>query len=474
MMGRVAGRAPARRFGDAAGRYERHAPLQREVAGELAARIARLPLPPRPRILEIGCGTGFLAEALACRLGPARWTLTDIAPDMLEAARRRLALPGACRFLTTDGEFPEPGLGEFDLICSSMAMQWFGDLDAGLARLAGLLAEGGWMAVATLADGTFAEWRTAHARHGLAAGVRDYPRPADIGAALPGLRRSMHAERRVQRQRDGMAFLRGLRAIGADAPAAGRRPLSPALLKRVLHSFDTQGASVTYHLAYGTWNKGKAPRGVFVSGTDTGIGKTLVSAVLARAWQADYWKPLQTGVAVEPGDSGTVADLAGLPPERIHAPHAVLQAPLSPWAAAHEEGAVLRLGDIVPPATAAPLVVEGAGGLLVPIDDESTMIDLIAGLGLPVVLVARSTLGTLNHTLLSLEALRARGIPVAGVVMSGEPSAGNRLGIERFGKVRVLAEIPRLASVDADVVAELARGVEPLERVLEGACAGRA
>ena len=230
---------------------------------------------------------------------------------------------------------------------------------------------------------------------------------------------------------------------------------------------------MTYHLAYGTWNKGETPRGVFVTGTDTGIGKTLVSAVLARAWQADYWKPLQTGVATEPDDTGTVARLADLAPERIHAPHMVLQAPLSPWAAAREEGAALDAADIALPITRAPLVVEGAGGLLVPIDDRATMIDLIARLGLPVVLVARSTLGTLNHTLLSLEALRARGILVAGVVMSGELSAGNRLGIEQFGKVRVLAEIPHLPAVDADAVEALARGIEPLERVLEAAAAAR-
>ena len=204
MTGRVHGRAVARRFGDAAGRYERHAGLQREVAEELAARIARLPLPDRPRILEIGCGTGFLAEALARRLGPAQWTLTDVSPAMLETARQRLALPGTCRFLAMDGEHPDAGLGEFDLICSSMAVQWFGDLDAGLARLGGLLAEGGWMAVATLADGTFSEWRAVHANHGVDAAVRDYPRPADIGVALPGLRRVMQAERRVQPHRDGI------------------------------------------------------------------------------------------------------------------------------------------------------------------------------------------------------------------------------------------------------------------------------
>ncbi|OVZ60830.1 dethiobiotin synthase [Pigmentiphaga sp. NML080357] len=461
--------AIARRFDAAAGRYASHAALQREVAEELATRIARLSLPPRPRILEIGCGTGFLSAALARRLGPAQWTLTDISPQMLETARRELVLPGESRFRVMDGEFPDMGLGRFDLVCSSMAVQWFGDLDAGLARMGRLLDEGGWMAVATLAADTFVEWRAAHAQHGLDAAVRTYPQPGRIGVSLPGLRRSMASELRVQRHRDGIEFLRGLKAIGADAPAPGHRPLPPAALKRILGTFDRQGASVTYHVAYGTWNKGATPRGVFVTGTDTGIGKTLVSAVLARAWNADYWKPLQTGVATEPDDTGTVATLAGLPPARIHAPHAVLQAPLSPWAAAREEGVRLDVADIAAPSTEAPLVAEGAGGLLVPIDDRSTMIDLIARLGLPVILVARSTLGTLNHTLLSLEALRARGIPVAGVVMSGEPSAGNRLGIEQFGRVRVLAEIPRLTAVDAFTVAELARAIPPFEEVLAGA-----
>ena len=272
----------------------------------------------------------------------------------------------------------------------------------------------------------------------------------------------MRAERLVQQHRDGLHFLQDLKGIGATAaaPATSRWARRRC---RVLATFNEQGASVTYHLAYGMWKKTDSRRaGVFVTGTDTGIGKTLVSAILARAWNADYWKPVQTGVAEEPGDTDTVAGLAQLPPERLHLPAYVLQAPLSPWAAAPLEDAELDATTIVPPDTDAPLIVEGAGGLYVPIDDRHMMIDLIARLGMPVVLAARSGLGTINHTLLSLEALRRRGIPVLGVVMSGPLSPGNREAIERFGEVRVLAEIPPLARVDAAAVAELARGIAPL------------
>jgi malonyl-CoA O-methyltransferase len=217
----------------------------------------------------------------------------------------------------------------------------------------------------------------------------------------------------------------------------------------------------------------RAHRGVFVTGTDTGVGKTLVSAILVKAWQADYWKPLQTGVADEPGDTPSVAFLADMAPSRVHAPAVVLQAPLSPWAAAPLEGVRIDTNALTCPATHAPLVVEGAGGLLVPIDDDAMMIDLIARLALPVILVARSGLGTINHTLLSLHALKAAGIAVAGVVMNGPPSASNRLAIERFGGVPVLAEVPALDIVDTRSVAAMAARMPTLASVMD-ALASRA
>ena len=206
-------------------------------------------------------------------------------------------------------------------------------------------------------------------------------------------------------------------------------------------------------------------RGVFVTGTDTGVGKTVVAACLARAWHACYWKPLQTGLASEPGDTETVRRLAGLSPERLLPPLHALQAPLSPEAAARLEGVALSARDIRLPAIDPPLVVEGAGGLMVPIAPGEMMIDLVSRLALPVVLVARGTLGTINHSLLSLEALRRRGVPVAGVVLNGDGTDSNREAIERHGQVRIIVELPRLASLDATTLAELCRRVPPLSSI---------
>ena len=457
----------AARFGAAARRYEDHAPVQRITAERLADDIALLPLPRHPRILEIGCGTGLLTRALARRIGPADWTVTYISPGMLAAAQSRPPPPGTVRYRLLDGERPEGLPGGYDLICSSLAVQWFSDLNAGLGRLAALLAPGGRLAVATLAAGTFQEWRAAHREAGLSAATPAYPPLDAIRPGMGNLTGGVRGERLLHNHPDGLHFLKGLKGIGATSPAPGSKPLSPAGLRRVLAAFDRRGATVTYHLAYGMWKKtDQRPAGVFVTGTDTGIGKTLVSAILARAWNADYWKPVQTGVSEEPGDTDTVAQLAGLPPERLHLPAYVLQAPLSPWAAATLEDAVVDATSIVPPATQAPLIVEGAGGLYVPIDDTHMMIDLIARLDLPVVLAARSGLGTINHTLLSLEALRRRGIAVLGVIMSGPLSAGNKEAIERFGNVRVLAEIPPLSKVDAATVEALACGIPSLEDCL--------
>ncbi len=184
--------------------------------------------------------------------------------------------------------------------------------------------------------------------------------------------------------------------------------------------------------------------GAFVTGTDTGIGKTWVSAWLVRSWQADYWKPVQSGT-LDGCDAEVIRRVA--PEAEIHPSAHSLPEPLSPHEAARLAGVTIRLGDFQPPPTVRPLVVEGAGGVLVPLNATDLMIDLMGRLGLPVVVVARSGLGTINHTLLTLEALRRRGLEPAGVILNGPSNPANRQAIEHFGRIAVVGELPRLDGV---------------------------
>ncbi len=134
-----------------------------------------------------------------------------------------------------------------------------------------------------------------------------------------------------------------------------------------------------------------------------------------------------------------------------------LDEPIAPHEAARRAGIAIDMAKLVPPRADRLLVVEGAGGLLVPLTEEAYVIDLAMELHLPVILVARSTLGTINHTLLSLEALRRRGLPIAGIVINGPETPHNRAAIERYGRVRVIAEIPRLETINRETL----RQIEP-------------
>jgi dethiobiotin synthetase len=196
--------------------------------------------------------------------------------------------------------------------------------------------------------------------------------------------------------------------------------------------------------------------GFFVTGTDTDVGKTLVSSWLLTHLDASYWKPVQAGVEPE-SDSARVRRLAEVPPERILPEAYVLPEPLAPHEAARRAGIALDMAKLVPPPVDGLIVVEGGGGLMVPITDAAYMIDLAAELHLPIILVARSTLGTINHTLLSLEAIRRRGLPLAGVVISGPETPHNRAAIERYGQAEVIAEIPWLETVNRSTL----RAIEP-------------
>jgi dethiobiotin synthase len=187
--------------------------------------------------------------------------------------------------------------------------------------------------------------------------------------------------------------------------------------------------------------------GFFVTGTDTDVGKTLVSSWLLTQLDASYWKPVQAGVMPET-DSSVVRRLAEIDPDRILPEAYVLPEAIAPHEAARRAGIVIDMAKFVPPVSDRLLVVEGAGGLMVPLTDTAYVIDLAAELHLPVILVARSTLGTINHTLLSLEAIRRRGLPLAGVVINGPETPHNRAAIEHYGQVEVIAEIPWLDVVN--------------------------
>ena len=190
-----------------------------------------------------------------------------------------------------------------------------------------------------------------------------------------------------------------------------------------------------------------------IAGTDTDVGKTVVSALVVQGLGAQYWKPVQSGLA-EGSDSARVQELLGLPGERILPEAYRFQAPVSPHWAARMEGVRIAPEALALPRVEGPLVVECAGGLMVPLhlgaDRTLLQIDQMAVWGLPVLLVARSGLGTLNHTLLSLEALRQRRIPVIGLVLNGEPHPDNPRTLAELGGVPVLAELPPLEPLTRD------------------------
>lgn len=198
------------------------------------------------------------------------------------------------------------------------------------------------------------------------------------------------------------------------------------------------------------------PNRFFVTGTDTGVGKTVVSALLCAALDALYWKPIQTGTR-EGSDRHTVMRLVGLPRSRTIPEVYRFGPPVSPHLAARRAGVRIDLREISIPRGAAreALIVEGAGGVFVPVNDRQLTTDLMRGLGLPVVLVSRSSLGTINHTLLSLAALRTARLEIRGVVMAGKRNEENRKAIEHYGKVQVIGIVPSLGRIDRGTLIEV-------------------
>jgi len=220
-------------------------------------------------------------------------------------------------------------------------------------------------------------------------------------------------------------------------------------------------------------------RGLFVTGTDTGVGKTAISAALLLRFRdavpLRYWKPVQTGIEQD-DDTATVRCLAACREEEILADGIRLPRPVSPHLAARWSGQTIAVDNLIhlihshsgpADSSKAAWIVEGAGGALVPLNDTELMTDLMRALALPVLVVARSGLGTINHTLLTMAALRARDLSIAGVVMVGDPNSDNRAAIEHYGCAPVLGEMPLWNPLDRErLAAWAATSLDPQQRLL--------
>lgn len=188
-----------------------------------------------------------------------------------------------------------------------------------------------------------------------------------------------------------------------------------------------------------------------ITGTDTDIGKSVFAAALTAALGASYWKPVQAGLA-EGTDSETVARIGGVDPVRILPERYRLTIPASPHYSAEQEGLVIGLDDLDIPQIDGPLVIEGAGGALVPVNPELLFADLFAHWGLPVIIVASTRLGTINHSLLTIEALRARNVPVHGIAFIGDENIDSEQTICRIGAVSHLGRLPMLDTLTPDAL----------------------
>jgi len=238
-------------------------------------------------------------------------------------------------------------------------------------------------------------------------------------------------------------------------------------------------------------------QGIFVTGTDTNVGKTVVSAALLARYRAEaplrYWKPIQTGIrGAESGirgddDTAEVMRLTRANDAELLNEGVRLSDPVSPHLAAQRAGTRITVqslleivhrieradsaqskpdpprlrsgqaGSRIPDPRSRPRwIIEGAGGVLVPLNERETMADLIGALDVPVLIAARSTLGTINHTLMTIEVLRRRMLRVVGVVMVGEPNDENRLAIEKYGAAEVIAEMPRFDPLTPEALARWA------------------
>ena len=194
---------------------------------------------------------------------------------------------------------------------------------------------------------------------------------------------------------------------------------------------------------------------LFVTGIGTEVGKTVISAILTEALEADYWKPVQAG-DLDYSDTHKVKDLVSNSKSVFHCETHALNHPMSPHAAAERDGVEISLNDFQIPKTDNHLVIEGAGGLMVPLNRKDCMIDLIEGLGVEAVLVSRNYLGSINHTLLSVEALKSRGIAIKGIIFNDEENAETESVILEMTGLKCLGRVGMIEDFSKESVAKCA------------------
>ena len=192
---------------------------------------------------------------------------------------------------------------------------------------------------------------------------------------------------------------------------------------------------------------------IIICGTDTDVGKTIVSSFFVQGLKGIYWKPIQSGTE-EGTDTKTVCNLLNLEPNRYISERYKFKAPVSPHWAAEQESGFIEPSNLKLPDLDELIIIETAGGLMVPLNRDWLQIDQLKVWGAPIILVARTGLGTLNHTLLSLEALRNRNLVVLGIVLNGPPHKDNPKTLEQFGDTKILASLPIFDEVNAKVLSQ--------------------
>ena len=191
-------------------------------------------------------------------------------------------------------------------------------------------------------------------------------------------------------------------------------------------------------------------KGFFITGTDTGVGKTFFSSILMKKYNFDYWKPIQTGKFIE-NDTFYIKQNIGIEKNRLHKPIYSFKKPLSPHLASNYEKISINMKKIKKPNSDRPLIIEGAGGILVPLNKKNLLIDLIKKFKFPVIVVSKSILGTINHTLMTLEILKKNKINIFGVILNNiknkKEGYQNAKSIEDFGNIKVLGQISSINNI---------------------------